>query len=790
LDHAAAPPLFQKEIRQMIFKRSHHTALAFVSATAVLTAGLALTVGAQRAAPVPDIPWLSMGGTADNARYVQASQITKANVNQLQVVWNYPHGDTVFNPVVVRGKVYGRARGGSLVALDAKTGKELWIRTDMGSMTTRGLNYWSNADGSDERLIFAMNDYLQEIDAKTGKSILTFGTNGVVDLREGLGRDPATVGRIQSGTPGEVFENLILLGSATGEGYFSPPGDLRAYDILTGKLVWQFHTVPHPGEFGYETWPKDAYKYIGGVNTWGELSVDAARGIAYFPTGSPTYDYYGADRPGMNLFSSALVALDARTGKRLWHFQVAHHDLWDFDNNAAPQLTTIRHNGRNVDVVALAGKTGFLYVFDRVTGEPMWPIEERPVPKSPMPGEQSWPTQPFPTKPEPFAKQTFTEADINPYGNVTDEAREAFRARLKKTFNLGFFTPITHEDTLHIPGSNGGALFGTTAAGPDGSVYVITQDNPAILRLLREGESARGGGAGAGTPVLPGAAIYATHCQVCHGPNRVGTAEGPALLDLAGRMDQDAIAAVMLNGKGRMPAFPQINSVDMALLSTYLMSPAPGGRGGGGGGGGGRGRGAASGPPPPPELVVGSGSAVPRAPGGGGRGAGPRAYPEGVPQTPQFVINAYGTFTWMSKPPYTTIVKYNLNEPKIVWRVGLGDDSRLAALGIHDTGVPQMRNSLVVTSTGLLFAVGADNKIRAYDTDTGKVLWAADVPGTFRGGPAMYALDGRQYLLIPAGANPNAPVAQAGPLTPAPPAPPPAANAPMGYLAFALPDGR
>ena len=214
-----------------------------------------------------------------------------------------------------------------------------------------------------------MNDYLQEIDAATGLSITTFGTNGVVDLREGLGRDPATIGRIQSGTPGRIFENLILLGSATGEGYMSPPGDLRAYDVLIGKLVWQFHTVPHPGEFGYETWPKDAYKYIGGTNTWGEITVDAERGIAYFPTGSPTYDYYGADRPGANLFANCLLALDARTGKRLWHFQNVHHDLWDFDNNAAPQLTTIKKDGKDIDVVAMAGKTGFLYVFDRVTGD-------------------------------------------------------------------------------------------------------------------------------------------------------------------------------------------------------------------------------------------------------------------------------------------------------------------------------------------------------------------------------------------------------------------------------------
>ena len=211
-----------------------------------------------------------------------------------------------------------------------------------------------------------------------------------------------------------MFENLIILGSATGEGYMSPPGDIRAYDVTSGRLVWTFHTVPRPGEFGYDTWPKEAYKYVGGNNNWGEMTIDTRRGIAYIPLGSPTYDFYGADRPGANLFGTSVVALDARTGKRLWHFQIVHHDLWDLDPSAAPQLTTIRHRGRNRDVVVVTAKTGWLYVFDRVTGEPIWPIEERPVPKSEMEGEQSWPTQPFPTNPPPFVKHTFGVEDISP----------------------------------------------------------------------------------------------------------------------------------------------------------------------------------------------------------------------------------------------------------------------------------------------------------------------------------------------------------------------------------------
>ena len=264
-----------------------------ITAAAVIAAGVA-AVATSLAQSSNDKWWPGYGDGADNSRYFASRQINKSNVSQLQVAWTYPYGDTNSAPIVVRGVIYGRGRNGSLVAVDAKTGRELWIRENMNGMTSRGFNYWESADGRDQRLIFAMNSLLQELDAKTGKSIMSFGTNGVVDLRVGIdGRDPATIGNIQSNWPGEVFENLILLGSATGEGYMSPPGDIRAYDVLTGKLVWTFHTVPRPGEFGYDTWPKDAWKYIGGTNNWGEMTIDARRGIAYIPLGSPTYDYYG-----------------------------------------------------------------------------------------------------------------------------------------------------------------------------------------------------------------------------------------------------------------------------------------------------------------------------------------------------------------------------------------------------------------------------------------------------------------------------------------------------------------
>lgn len=459
--------------------------------------GLALCGAAAVSAADPDRrSWRDYGGSPDNSHFVTSTQITKANVGQLDMAWAYPYGETGFNPVVVDGVIYGKGRENALLALDAVTGKEIWIHEHLEGLTRRGINYWESRDRRDRRLIFSAADYLQEVDAATGRSILTFGRDGAVDLREGLGRDPATITRIQSNSPGKVFENLLLIGSATGEGYLSPPGDLRAFDILTGKLVWQFHTVPHPGETGYDTWPADAWKYSGGTNTWGEITIDAARGIAYFPTGSGTYDFYGADRLGSNLFANCLLALDARTGKRLWHFQSVHHDLWDYDNTSAPQLTTIRRDGRTIDIVAMAGKTGFLYVFNRVTGEPIWPIEERPVPtNTEVPGEAPWPTQPFPSTPPPFGRQRFTIDDLSPY--LRPAEHEQFAQRIAGARNDGLFTPIGFTDTIHMPGNNGGSNWGSTAANPtDGTVYVENIDVPAIIRLMRPEESAGRAAAG------------------------------------------------------------------------------------------------------------------------------------------------------------------------------------------------------------------------------------------------------------------------------------------------------
>jgi quinoprotein glucose dehydrogenase len=728
----------------------------------------ALTVSAQR----PDREWHDYGGSPGMSRFMDLRQITRANVNRLEVAWTYPHGSTGFNPIVARGMVYTRGRNNALVALDAATGREIWIHDELAGIAPRGINYWESRDGRDRRLIFTINDYLQEIDAATGRIVRTFGTNGVVDLREGLGRDPSTVGRVQSGTPGKVWQNLILLGSAPGEAYFSAPGDLRAYDVVTGRLVWQFHTVPHPGEFGYETWPKDAYKYVGGTNTWGELSVDAERGIAYFPTGSATFDYYGGDRIGQNLFANCLIALDARTGKRLWHFQNVHHDLWDFDNVSAPQLTTIRHNGRSVDVVAMAGKTGYLYVFNRVTGEPIWPIEERPQPTSTtVPGEVLWPTQPIPTSPPPFGRLKFTVDDINPH-LLTPEQRDDYRRRVAKARNEGPFTPIGFDEVVHMPGNHGGSNFGSTSANPrDGSVYVITYNVPALMRLLKPGEKP---GEGGGNASIPGLAVYQRDCAACHGNMMQGAGSVPPLLGVLARMPAADVRAVITSGRNQMPAFHQLSTADVdALLSLMaLADKMTAGRGGGG-------------PttfPPGPVVESGPAAVRPDAGRGGGGGGGlmgSGSYPPGVEAPERLVMDGYGLHPEAIGPPYTTLTAYDLNRAAIRWQIGLGDEPRLIAQGIRGTGAANLgiKGSVIVTSTGLLFVNAADQKVHVYDGASGKELHQLPLGGTSTGSPSMYELGGRQYLLVTA--------ASAGGRGTPPPGIYP--TGPTGVVAYALP---
>jgi quinoprotein glucose dehydrogenase len=748
-------------------------------------------------APFAHKTWSDNGGGPDNSHYIDLNQITKDNVTQLKVAWSYPSNDTisyVWNPLIVGNVMYVLARNDALVALDATTGKEIWVHEALQGIEPRGINYWESKDHNDKRLIFARNGFLEEINATTGKSILTFGTDGIVDLHVGLGRysTGGPLGRIQSNNPGKIYDNLLIEGSATGEGYLSPPGDLRAYNVITGALVWQFHTIPHPGEYGYDTWKsKDAWRYAGAANTWGEISIDQQRGVAYFPTGSATYDFYGADRLGNDLFGDCLLALDARTGKRLWHFQAVHHDLWDYDNTAAPQLITIEHDGKKVDAVAMAGKTGFLYVFDRVTGKPIWPIEERPVPKSDMPGEQASPTQPFPTAPPPFAVQKMTVDDIDPY-ILTPEERAHWTEVISEARNEGIFTPPSMRDTVQMPGNEGGANWGTTSANPSkGLVYVMTLNQPAVLKMSANAPG-RSGDAGAAQAqrvngsAVQGRQIYVNNCQGCHGPDLKGNGTYPSLVDITQRLDVDTIRSTINGGRGPMPAFsPEIHDTDMNALLAYLSNPAAANAAGNGGGGG-RGRGANA--EPPPSLggpVVASGGApagkIMVAAAAATRGlttfggmTGP-AYPEGVEAPDVRYYTGYNVAGNIIKPPFATLTAYDLNKGTIQWQVPVGDDLRAIRENVHDTGGIDIRVGSVITPTGLIFLAGGDLKIRAYDAQTGKVLWTADLPGQSQGLPAVYEANGKQYLIVNATSAPGG-RAQAS------------STLPRGYIAYALPD--
>ena len=422
----------------------------------------------------PYTTWTAYSGGAHSSQYSALNQINKSNVSQLDIAWTFPvTGTVIFNPLIVDGVMYLTPQNNTIAALDAATGKELWRKQQQGTAGARGMNYWESADRKDRRLLFIAGGHLTAISAETGDTISSFGVNGRVDLRIALNR--TGLQPLQTSNPGRIFENVMIVSlPAQGANYDANPAEIQGYDVVTGKILWVFHTIPLPGEFGYETWPPEAYKRAGGGHNWSESTVDEQRGIAFINTGSPRFDFYGGDRQGNNLFANSLVALDARTGRRLWHYQLVHHDLWDYDLPQAPKLLTIRQNGRNVDVVAQATKHGFLFVFERETGRPIWPLEERPVPQSDVPGEFTSATQPFPTKPVPFARQSFTEKDINPFLPAAE--RQALAERFKYLRNEGLFTPPSFEGSISMPGHNGGANFQTSAVDPTrGEMYVVSK---------------------------------------------------------------------------------------------------------------------------------------------------------------------------------------------------------------------------------------------------------------------------------------------------------------------------
>jgi quinoprotein glucose dehydrogenase len=692
------------------------------SGLAVAILGGLVAGGAARAqtgaSQKPYTTWSDYGGSADSMQYSALDRVNRTNVGRLEPAWFYPVGGDParlpFNPLIVDNIMYVAGTKGLVAALDASTGAQLWTST--AEATERGLTYWESTDRSDRRLILSTNTGLREIDAKTGQIVTTFGANGTVDMRTG---SPRRLGGPNK-SPGRIFENLLIVGSNTGEGYGSPPGDLRAYDVISGKLVWTFHTIPRPGEYGYDTWPPDAWQYAGGANTWGDITVDRKNAIVFFPTGSPTHDLYGADRAGNNLFGNCLLALDARTGKRRWHFQMVHHDLWDYDLTSAPKLLTVRHNGAMVDIVAQAGKTGFLYVFERLTGKPLWPIEERPVPKSEVPGEVSSPTQPFPTKPAPFARQVFKPEDVNPF--MGPEEQERLRQAVRDAANEGLFTPSSHlRSHIQFPGAWGGANWGSTAADPaTGMLYVRSLEMPSYRRMALSPDKP-----GAAPPVeggpreQQGAATYTQICSACHGPGQTPM-KSPAKLGAAG------FRTLIRQGKEQMPAFSEamLPAASVEALEAYLlMLPAA--------------------DEPGAEGIL-------RLPPNPARYAGPATRYAGSFSAGWYTSNGLPAVG----PPWTQLVAYDLNEGTIKWRVPDGNAPGLEAQGVKGTGTVRPRNGPVVTAGGLVFVANSqDRMLRAYDAATGKVVWEHELNANPEGIPAVYEVGGRQYIAFAAGAS-------------------------------------
>lgn len=454
-----------------------------------LMLALATSAGAQTPGKSFDyVGWDSYLGGPESSQYSSLKQIDRSNVTKLQVAWTFEAGGTPaqaphFNPLVVKGVMYILAPGSALVALDAATGKELWRKSGLGRLGTRGMNYWQSEDGRDRRLLFVADGMLRAVSAETGDPILTFGDKGGIDLRVGLDGDISKIRPLQTDNPGRIYKNTIIMSLPAGAyDYASSPADVRSYDLRTGKILWTFHVVPHKGEFGADTWPAKDLEKVGGVHNWSESTLDDKAGVIYIPTGTARYDFYGGNREGDNLFANSVVALDAKTGKRLWHFQAIHHDLWDFDFPQAPKLMTIKRNGKDVPVVVQGSKQGFVYVLDRRTGKPIWPIEERAVPGSDVPGEKPSKTQPFPTWPKPFARQTFSEAEINPYIPKADQ--DKVRELMRKGRNEGLFTPPSVQGSISMPGHNGGANWGTAAIDPTRQrFFVMNKELPTFDKL-------------------------------------------------------------------------------------------------------------------------------------------------------------------------------------------------------------------------------------------------------------------------------------------------------------------
>src|SRR5216117_2544250 len=692
--------------------RSPHFVALLVLAT---LPGLVRPLGAQE--------WPGYGGGPESMRYSSLTQINRDNVKRLQVAWTFDASDGTLgtelevNPIVVHGVMYATTASLNVVALNAATGELVWrfdpysgrhVRGEGGRV--RGVTYWG--DGPDERIFVGVQQFLYALDATTGRPIASFGDGGRVDMRDGL--RPGEKLMVSLGTPGIVYKDLLIIGSRTAESLPTPPGDVRAYDVRTGVLRWSFHTVPRPGEIGYETWPKDAWTYTGAANNWAGMSLDVARGLVFVPTGSAADDFYGANRAGDNLFANSLIALKAETGARVWHFQFVRHDLWDRDLPAPPNLVKVRRYGRLVDAVAQITKSGHVFLFDRTSGAPLFPIEYRKYPPSDMEGESTADSQPLPLVPAPFARQQLTEGLLT---RRTPAAHRAVLERFRALRSGGQFVPASLQGTIVFPGLDGGAEWGGAAVDPETSIlYVNANEMPWTVSLVER-------------PPLPAAAaaggpeLYAAQCAGCHGVDRKGLPPTfPSLVDLTDRLTTPEIRAVMAEGSGRMPGFAHLGPEALSAILGYILSS----------------------PPDPLSPSLRSGQALREMGNSGGQ----------RPPTDQKYRVQYGRFLDPDgypaiKPPWGTLSAIDLNTGRYVWKIPLGEYRELAAQGLSNTGCENYGGP-VVTAGGLVFiaATNYDNKFRAFDKATGELLWETTLPAAGNATPATYEVDGRQFIVI------------------------------------------